>query len=277
MKKLLIVTDLDASLIGDDYLFTDAIPALSRLADLGYPVVFNSSKTLTELKVLASQLKLDTPLIAENGGIIAIPHSSPLNSHTLENEHRSWENKGSEQTLVIGLAREFILQHAHAARVEHDYQFSGFDDWSAEVVAAKTGLSLADAGMARQRHVSEPIIWQDTEQRWDEFHAAMKQHGIRALRGGRFIHLMGQADKADGLNAIRALYSKSDPQTQWTTVALGDSANDKAMLEAADIAVVIPHADGATRFQVRARHVIHARHPASKGWNDAIYDILASF
>ena len=74
MKKLLIVTDLDASLIGDDYLFTDAIPALSRLADLGYPVVFNSSKTLTELKVLASQLKLDTPLIAENGVIIAIPH-----------------------------------------------------------------------------------------------------------------------------------------------------------------------------------------------------------
>ncbi|MEC8209166.1 MAG: mannosyl-3-phosphoglycerate phosphatase, partial [Verrucomicrobiota bacterium] len=55
--------------------------------------------------------------------------------------------------------------------------------------------------------------------------------------------------------------------------ALGDSANDTAMLEAADIAVVIPHADGA-HISPKAPRVIHASFPASKGWNAAILLLL---
>ncbi len=276
MKKLLIVTDLDATFIDDDYQYADAVEALLVLSAHGFPLVFNSSKTFSELKALADQLKLHTPVIAENGGIIAVPDSFSLPEACIDSEHYRWERRDNYQTLITGLSREHILQHAHAARTKLGYRFSGFDDWSAEEVATRTGLSQAEASMAKQRYVSEPIIWQDTEQRWNDFHAAMQSQGIRALRGGRFIHLMGQADKADGLQAVRELYSQKEPETQWITVALGDSPNDQSMLEAADIPVVIPHAEG-PRLQIGTGNVIYAKYPASKGWNDAILGILSSF
>jgi mannosyl-3-phosphoglycerate phosphatase len=59
-------------------------------------------------------------------------------------------------------------------------------------------------------------------------------------------------------------------------VVLGDSANDQKMLEAADIAVVIPHSDG-PHISPEAPRVIVAPEPASKGWNAAILTILYEF
>ena len=95
--------------------------------------------------------------------------------------------------------------------------------------------------MAVQRHVSEPILWHDSETQWEKFSTQLEAKGIRTLRGGKFIHLMGRADKADGFMITRELYKAQFPISPWTTVAVGDSANDQSMLESADIAIVIPH------------------------------------
>ena len=51
---------------------------------------------------------------------------------------------------------------------------------------------------------------------------------------------------------------------------------DKAMLEAADIAVVIPHEDG-PHLEPHAPRVVHAPFPASKGWNVALLSIIDEF
>jgi len=85
--------------------------------------------------------------------------------------------------------------------------------------------------------------------------------------------LMGEVDKADGLVCARALYEKQQPKVDWKTIAVGDSANDLAMLEAADIALVIPHADG-PHILPKAPRVVHASRPATKGWNDTILTLL---
>jgi len=53
-KSLLIVTDLDASLLEEDYSYTAALPAIEALKALECPIVLNSSKTLAELKQLSS-------------------------------------------------------------------------------------------------------------------------------------------------------------------------------------------------------------------------------
>ncbi|MFK7910868.1 MAG: HAD-IIB family hydrolase [Akkermansiaceae bacterium] len=275
MKKLLIVTDLDASFIDENYQFSEALEAVEKMKALGFPLVFNSSKTLAELKSLAEELQLTTPLIAENGGIIAVPLDSEVSELCELSEQQAWKTQGEYKTLITGLSREYILEQAHQAREEHGYAFEGFDDWSDEELSAKTGLSLSEASMAKQRDVSEPILWQDSEERWETFSSFLKSKGIRALRGGRFIHLMGYADKADGLNVTRRLYENRFPEAQWISVAIGDSANDQSMLESADIAIVIPHSDG-FKIQVQAPQVIQAKHPASKGWNDAVLDLISS-
>jgi len=275
MKKLIIITDLDASLIDENYQFTDALEAIYQLSTLGFPLILNSSKTLIEMQYLAQELQLTTPLIAENGGIIAVPHRSELSALCKPSAQQAWEHYEEYNTLITGLPREYILSQAHKAREEYGYAFEGFRDWSDEEVSQKTGLTPAAAHRAKQRHVSEPILWQDTDDRWESFSSSMLSKGIRTLRGGKFIHLMGAADKADGLNVTRQLYEKQFPETQWTTVALGDSANDQSMLEAADIGIVIPHTQG-IQLHITAPHVTHAKHPASKGWNDAILNLIST-
>jgi len=267
-KRLLVVTDLDASLLDGDYSWKAATPALERLRALGIPLILNSSKTLSELIDLIDELGLQLPIVAENGGAIAAPAGSGL-----LDPNRSSERAGDYLLKVNGLSRDFILSVAHGLRKRSGFRFSGFADWNDEQVAKRTGLPLPRARLAKIRFATEPILWEDDETRFAAFESSLAETGIRALQGGRFIHLMGSTDKADGLKAVLQLYQEAQPDAEWSAVALGDSANDLAMLEAADLAIVIPHADG-PRIRPGNPHVIHAPAPATRGWNEALLAAL---
>jgi mannosyl-3-phosphoglycerate phosphatase len=123
---------------------------------------------------------------------------------------------------------------------------------------------------------TEPFSWEDSESLRLEFADQLSIRGIRMLRGGRFWHLMGASDKADGSASVLKYYQELEPDTEWQVIALGDSANDTAMLEAADIAVVIPHSDSA-HISPKAPRVVHAPFPATKGWNAAILSLLDEY
>lgn len=272
-KKLLVVTDLDATLLDHDYCWAAAQPAISQLQQHGWPLVLNSSKTLMEMQVLAAALNLHTPIIAENGGLIAIPVRGDYGG-----DHNGGLGGGTREYAIEikGLPRQTILDVAHSLRTCHGYQFSGFADWSTAELVALTGLSPEQAEASSARLATEPIRWDDSEAKRLSFADSLAKKGIRMLKGGRFWHLMGHADKADGVQAVRQYFEQQEPATAWQVLALGDSANDTAMLQAADIAVVIPHAEG-PRIRPQAGRVVHAPQPASAGWNAAILSILAEF
>lgn len=263
-KKLLVVSDLDATLLDQNYSWAAAEPAIGQLRKRGLPLVFNSSKTLAEMEALAATLGLNTPIIAENGGAFALPQddgSTDARGYSID---------------IKGLSRQSILQTAHSLRVAEGYRFSGFADWSTAELAALTGLSTKQAEASGTRFATEPIQWDDSEAKRRCFADSLAKQGIRMLKGGRFWHLMGYADKADGITAVRQFYQEKEPGIAWQVLALGDSANDTGMLESADIAVVIPHAEG-PRIEPKAARVVYAPHPASAGWNAAILSILAEF
>ncbi|MEC7236372.1 MAG: HAD-IIB family hydrolase, partial [Verrucomicrobiota bacterium] len=73
-KKFLVVTDLDSTLLDHNYNCDEAEPAIASLRELELPLVLNSSKTVAEMKNLAMHLGLHSPLVAENGGLLAIPN-----------------------------------------------------------------------------------------------------------------------------------------------------------------------------------------------------------
>ena len=73
-KKLLVVTDLDGTFLDHSYNWDEAKPAVARLRELGLPLVLNSSKTVAEMEDLAMHLGHHSPLVAENGGLLAIPN-----------------------------------------------------------------------------------------------------------------------------------------------------------------------------------------------------------
>jgi len=270
-KQLLVVTDLDASLLDHEYSWSSAKPALAKLKSMGVPLVLNSSKTVAEMQNLADDLAIRSLIVAENGGLLAVNTNLGLVP-----ESGTSRRSGDYLIEINGLSRDFILSHAHALRVEAGYRFSGFGDWSAEGIAERTGLSVESAQRSKERFATEPILWDDTDQRLAQFETELSKKQIRILRGGRFLHLMGLADKADGSAAALKLFQKAQPAVDWLVVALGDSANDRAMLEAADIAVVIPHEDG-PHITPKAPRVVHAPFPSSKGWNAALLSILDEF
>jgi mannosyl-3-phosphoglycerate phosphatase len=55
------------------------------------------------------------------------------------------------------------------------------------------------------REASEPGLFHGDEKALARFRAALAPHGLRAVHGGRFLHVMPKRDKVDGLRTLAAL------------------------------------------------------------------------
>jgi mannosyl-3-phosphoglycerate phosphatase len=263
----LICTDLDGSLLDENYQWAEAQPALEKISANGIPLILNSSKTFAEIHGLVKKLKLETPIVCENGGVVGIPQSSPL-AHQVEGASFM-----GYTVLYPGISREFILEVAGRLRDENRYRFRGFTDWSIQEVSEITGLTIAQAALAKRRHATEPILWEEGSDRLNAFEAALSSQGVRVVKGGRFLHLMGQVDKSAGMELVLGLYRKSFPDTRWVSLALGDSANDLEMLSAADIAGVIPDRHG-NQLSPTAAQVVLTKLAGPRGWNEIVEHVL---
>ena len=66
-QKFVVFTDLDGSFLDHStYDYTPALPAVTRLAALGIPIIPVTSKTLAEIEALDLPFG-DGPKVAENG------------------------------------------------------------------------------------------------------------------------------------------------------------------------------------------------------------------
>ena len=154
---LIIFSDLDGTLLDhDDYRWQAAGPALGRLKDAGIPLVLNSSKTMPEIRALREELGNIDPFIVENGAAVIIP------AHALGN--------AEEEVVNFGATRDRVLEVLGVQR-RRGARFKGFNDMSADELAAETGLDPAAAGRAKERLGTEPLIWQGTEEELAEFEA----------------------------------------------------------------------------------------------------------
>jgi len=243
---IIVNTDLDATLLDHDtYSWRPASEALALLKKHEIPLILNSSKTLAEMKSLASELKVNYPLVCENGSVIAIPQDGEL-------------------------SKNHILSHAESLEEEENYWICYLGQNRAQVLEQVT-ITLEKAALSLQRSGTEPIHWHGTEDSFEKFSSQLIKKSLKCVSGGRFIHLSGNSDKANGLQKVSAIYQDKYPQRKITTIALGDSPNDLGMLNAADIAVVIPNK---VELSPTAAHVIHAKKHGPSGWNTSILEIL---
>lgn len=258
-KHWLIFTDLDGTLLDhESYNFDAAQSVLEKLHHLKVPVIINSSKTTAEISDIANDLNLNTPQIAENGSVIYYPE------------------KCISQKL--GADYQTICQILDEIRHQFSYEYEGFHDWSAEEIAAKTGLKIADAQNAAKRQASEPLLWQDDESSLDDFRHKLKKHALELKQGGRFLHVMGQTDKVKAMQLLQQEYEK-----KWGccpfVIALGDSGNDIDMLAAADVAIIVkntnsPNLQITTDKKTDKPQIIRTSLPGPTGWNEAMTLLL---
>jgi mannosyl-3-phosphoglycerate phosphatase len=271
---LLIFTDLDGTLLDHhDYNFAPAQETIKSINKLGVVWILNTSKTLAELLTLRETLNNQHPMIVENGGGIAIPIGYPLTlpaqlNRTLDKSTSDLVHQGF-QLITMGERRQHILDILKPLRAQ--FTFTGFNDMSTAELVKLTSLSTTQAEQALQRDFSEPIIWQDSEEKFEQFRQLVTGHSLRLLKGGRFIHVIGNSDKGIAMRWLAALYHQTRPELK--TVALGDGENDIAMLEEADIPVII-RSPAHNPPPVQRENTVLTQGYGPSGWSQALQALL---
>lgn len=273
----LIITDLDGTLLDhDNYSFAAALPALDKLQRHHIPVVINSSKTAAEISTLKQQLNNQHPFIIENGSAIFSSANYAYGMPDAKSKKQTEEaNSAVNATLketILGERRSHILEVIRSIEPEFRGQFTQYDQCSYEDIAKLTGLSLEEAKQSSDRQYTEPLKWLGDEARKADFIQAIEQKGLHTLQGGRFLHVMGLTDKGQASMALKERYQQNS-LNPITTIALGDSQNDVAMLQAADIAIVIRSAHyEPPEFEHPHKIISTLYGPA--GWNECIQSII---
>jgi mannosyl-3-phosphoglycerate phosphatase len=269
MKKIpcIVVTDLDGTLLDHhSYSYAAAEGALQRLRESGIPLILNTSKTRAELKLLRYQLRNPHPFIVENGSAVCAPigYFAPPPADT--------EVLGSCDCRVFGVHYPQLLRKLDVLRPR--YRFTSFSQMSAARLSELCGLRMVRAREALDRDFSEPLIWQDSERALVSFKRELQSWGLSTLRGGRFLHVLGRADKGLSLKWLRQVYCQREGTSEIKVIALGDSENDIAMLQAADVAVVIRSpAHPPPAFEAPAR-LLTSQREGPQGWSDSVHALL---
>ncbi|NET30982.1 MAG: HAD-IIB family hydrolase [Cyanothece sp. SIO1E1] len=270
--SLLVFTDLDGTLLdSESYRYEPALPMLEQLKSDDIPVIPVTSKTRAEVETLIRQLELKDPFIVENGSGIFIPagygkFASP-NIELVENYH------------LLQLGCTYVMARAGLRAIAHKLQrpLQGFGDMDTDKIQQLTGLSKADAQQAKAREFTEPFVTPKSIPA-DQLKQAVQELGFQVVVGDRFSHLIGNpSGKGLAVQKLTQLYQSALPEnTNITTVGLGNSPNDLAMLETVDIPIIVPGVKGPHPGLVnRGWQVAPASGPL--GWNLAMEEICKRF
>lgn len=253
---ILIISDLDGTLLDHhDYQFNAAKPALKIIEKQKIPLILNSSKTAAEIKIIRSSLNNNHPFVIENGAGIYLVH----------------ENNNYE-IVKFGKDRKEILAILAKVKEKLGLSYIGFNDMTIEELMACTGLNKEQAESAKQRDFTEPLQWHDDESKWQLFCHELQKEGLSYAKGGRFITVSTNVDKGQSINWLRDYYEK-ELNIKPIIIALGDSDNDKQMLENADFPVLVksPVHDFP---DINVENLFYTTECGPAGWNQSIKELL---
>jgi mannosyl-3-phosphoglycerate phosphatase family protein len=227
--KWLLITDLDGTFLNHhDYSYGACVPTLEKLACSDIPVIFNTSKTYSETIGLQQQLNINAPFIVENGSALFLP----LNQFPAEPVENAVKRDNFWQ-IVIGETIENI--HEKLKAITKDIpDLVLLSQSTPEQISILTGLDNKQAINAINREFSEPLLLKNDKNFSDGFFKKVTESGLTTLQGGRFLHVLGNCNKGTAIELLTSFYEQP-----VKTMALGDSANDAAMLLHADIAVAV--------------------------------------
>jgi mannosyl-3-phosphoglycerate phosphatase len=252
MKIRAVFTDLDGTLLeSDGSLHPDVLRMLSHLDSQGIRVCPVTSKTPAELDALRSQFELRGPFGFENGaGVMLGDGSIELSLAAVP---------VPELRVVLDELRALTGIHIRSA-----------EELSDEELASITGLAGDLIPRVRFRSATLPLV---VDPAYDE---ALRRvlpcdPPARLIRGNRFLHLQGKHDKADVVDQLLRHFG----ETEGRIVACGDAPNDAGLLARADIAVIVPSAQGPNETLLNLfPHARIAPKPHGRGWAIVISALL---
>jgi len=268
-KQWLVFTDMDGSLLDHySYQFDEAKDSLAILSKQNIPVIPITSKTQAELEQLREYLHNQHPFIIENGAAVFIPKGyfkeQPLDTtETADYWIKSFvKPRVTWQQIISKISSRF------------EGKFITFAEAGPKGISAMTGLKNDQAIKAAQRQYGEPLSWQGNCIDKSNFIKDLENMGANVLEGGRFLHVSGNCDKGLALNWLKNVYQNNAPEQATTTVALGDSGNDIAMLETADYAVLIRSPVHELPIVQRKTGLFVTTSTGPKGWSEGISNFI---
>lgn len=274
MKNILIITDLDGTLIHyKTFEFKSIVPYIDELTSKGVKIVPSSSKCFEEIKYINRDLGLSSVFIVENGSAIyflkKVFANKPKNSEEIGDYWRiklGIDRKNIQTILMKNNFKKFlkyILFLRNMTRLQQSYY---------------TGLKPDTLDISLKKEFSEPLIWMGTNSDLDEFANSLNEEGISINKGAKLLHLTGLTNKGDAmLELIKQLetakYFNNEKENLITTIAIGDSFNDKPMLELADYALLIKVPNMKTPQLRKTDNVYHSEKIAPLGWKQTLQEI----
>jgi mannosyl-3-phosphoglycerate phosphatase len=249
---LLIFSDLDATLLDHhSYSFDDALPALQLIKDKKIPLILASSKTYEEMINIQSKLGVTDPFIYENGSGIFF----------------------KSKKIALGKSYSQIIKILQG--LKNDFSFTSFSQLGPSGIQKKTGLDDESSQRASLREFSEPLIWEDSENKLEIFKVLLKKQGLVGTQGGRFITISSAQTKGDALLWVKKRYQEVS-ENKIVTIGLGDSENDINMLSRVDKAIIVRHPNRPPPIIKNNPTTIVTTLIGPKGWNEAIIDCIDS-
>ena len=263
--QTVFITDLDGTLLGhEEFDIMPSKPVLDKLIRGGIDIILASSKTKAEIETLCDDLGYQLPFIYENGAGTAY----------FDKIH-----KAGAGSLVRPADRGIPIPDIQVRWLQlipsEMRQYCRFlDEMDRGAQKTLLGLRGADLDRALRRSYSCLFVFTGSLTDFTALQAQAKQAGLSVQRGGRVCTLSGHHNKAVYLPEIRCLTQQGKQPS--VLVGFGDSDNDKEMLDAVDIACVIPRPDGYTLSVHKARHsTIIAPCVAPWGWHEAAVSALS--
>ena len=220
----MIFSDLDGTLLNENYSFESVCPVVASLVALNVPIIFCSSKTRTEIEHYRKKLSIDAPFISENGAAIFIPRGY------FKLELSCTKQTDQYDIIELGIAYSSIRKKLERIKKAFALEITGFGDMTAKEIARDTGLTIELAELAKQREYSEPFLFNGEQ--GTELFSAIRKEGLRIINGGKYFHLIGDHDKGKAVLLLKELYSERFEHLR--TIGVGNQSIDEKMLEAVD-------------------------------------------
>lgn len=266
-KSYIIFSDLDGTLLDHHtYSFESAQPALSHVKNENIPLILVSSKTRRELILYQQKIGLtDLPFVVENGSAIYTPvgYFKELGKCEISGEHDRYP---------LGKTYNEIEKILIEISEKHSYTIRGFHNATRDEVEKKTGLTGEELQMALTREFSIPLFFDTTAEQI--LIGEIDNYNLQILYGGRFMHLLSKVDKGEAMDIVMNGYRERLGRDDLQSIALGDSLNDFAMLQAADHAIMVKKHDGSYEQRQKLENVVYSPGIGPDGWNRSLLTLL---
>jgi mannosyl-3-phosphoglycerate phosphatase len=265
--QLVIFTDLDGTMLDHDtYSCEVSKPAVEQLQVHDIPIVFCSAKTRAEQEVYRTALGIDDPFVVENGAALFIGQGYFL----FEYDHH--KRRDRYHVIELGKPYSYVANVLLQTSLEMKLVLQRYGTMSDQEVANITGLDQESAARARDREYEETVVTPLDSELRRSLEKQLDPHGLRITQGARF-HGIGHvdSDKGRAVSILTDLFRRRYGSV--TTVGLGDSFNDQAMLAAVDLPYLVKKSTGEWE-KVEAPNLTKVDAIGPLGWVEVATDLL---